>query len=142
MRFAVAATWVLLTVVGSAGCVQRPPETPFLGCVRRVAEHRTITRDHDIIRDPRLRTWVHVDEVRTLIQRYVERHGTAPHELSQLTSLGPNLPSMWDGWGYTISYSRRGEDRFELRSPGPDGCYCTEDDFIATHDSMPPYPST
>lgn len=97
---------------------------------------------HDVLNDPYLRTWVHADALRTLLRRYVEENGVLPSDLTELTSVGKDLPLLWDGWGYAFRFVPSTEQEYEIRAAGSDGFYCTEDDFVGTEDEFPPYPAT
>lgn len=131
----------VLLIVGPLGACATHPPVPVSGaCRRSEAPRRERAMAHDILNDPSLRTWVHADALRTLIQSYVQENGMLPSNLTVLTSLGSELPLLWDGWGYAFHFVRMNEREYEIRAAGSDGFYCTEDDFVGTEDQFPPYP--
>ena len=133
---------VLLIAAPLGACAIRHPETVNGDCRSAEAPRREATMEHDILNDPNLRTWVHADALRTLVRRYVAENGTLPSDLTMLTSLGSDLPLLWDGWNYAFRFVRKNEHEYEIRGAGPDGCYCTNDDFVGTESQFPPYPAT
>lgn len=99
---------------------------------------KVVDTEDAVFPDPRERTWIHVDALRTLVRRYVRDHGALTLKLEEVSSLRRDLPLLWDGWGYAIFFTRSGNE-YEIRAAGADGRYCTRDDLVATEDHLPPY---
>lgn len=135
------ALGILVIAIPLGACATHPGRV-YGECPRSAAPRRERIMEHDILNDPSLRTWVHADAIRTLLRRYVEENGVLPSDLTVLTSLGSDLPLIWDGWGYGFRFVRRNEREYEIRAAGSDGFYCTGDDLVGTEDQFPPYPGT
>jgi hypothetical protein len=130
-------------IIGPLGaCTSHGPMKVIGGCRRTEATRYERVMEHDVLNDPHLRTWVHADALRTLVQRHLEENRVLPSDLTVLTSVGSELPLLWDGWGYAIQYMRWSDREFEIRAAGSDGFYCTEDDLVGTKDQFPPYPNS
>jgi hypothetical protein len=89
--------------------------------------------------DPLVRSWDRVYVLRRRLLGLVQQRQELPDNLSKLLVPEDFIPYDRDAWGRAIRYTR-GSSTFEIRSAGPDGCYDSGDDIIATAAMISPRP--
>jgi hypothetical protein len=94
-----------------------------------------IEKEEDLTPDPRLRTWQHLYALRHQIRRFAQARERLPVNLEEFVVPG-GIAYELDGWGHKIHYTTSGSG-YELRALGPDGRAGTEDDMVATQDTLP-----
>jgi hypothetical protein len=90
--------------------------------------------------DPAVRTYNHLYGLRNMLRRFRENHGQLPTTIAEFSSPAPGIKWNFDGWGSSIRYTWHGDDKYELRAPGPDYALCTEDDMVLRNDTLPNRP--
>jgi hypothetical protein len=96
--------------------------------------------EYDYNPRPEDRTAARVGLVWNVLRRSLREKGRLPATLEEeFGDMRIGVDPYHDGWGHELRYTPRG-DRFELRAAGPDGCFGTGDDLIATETEALPRP--
>ena len=88
--------------------------------------------------DPVWRTFDHLHALHYNIRRFREAHHELPATLEAFSpDDAPGLKINVDAWGNRVGYVRVDAESYEVRAPGADSRFCTEDDMILRDDVLP-----
>ena len=115
-------------------CTPAPAAAPVpttRGAVDQDTARGMVDTEETLEPDPLIRSWDRLYVVRRRLLEFIARGENLPEGLSQVLFSDDFIQYDQDAWGRMFRY-RRGSSTFEVRSAGPDGCYDSADDLIAT----------
>ncbi len=122
-------------VARELACIQAPVAAPVTRSGDVVIQdtlRAVVDTEETLEPDPLIRSWDRLYVVRRRLLEYIGRSQNLPNDLSELRFPDDFIPYDQDAWRRKFRYTR-GNSTFEVRSAGPDGCYDSPDDLIATH---------